>query len=362
MFGSQVLDVLIGLFTLYLILSVMVSGFNEVMSGLLNSRGAMLMSFIQQSLGTHASKLSDYMVYDPDENKIPRLLNFIFGFPGLSQLRNRWSLPTRIEPDQFTQAFMEVVMQLEHQSLAQRLVDAPDKIDAVTTSVIESINKLKDRQLKNRLLQLVKNTSDSAKSAAAEAQLTVADAEKYAQNLRQQVEQQVTNWYQAQMDRLKELYTRNIKFVIFAIGLSIAFFLNIDSIKITNELLINPTLREAIVAQSQGLVENGTILDENNLQYIYDQLGNLGLSIGWTNFGQEISVMKIVGILITAFAVSQGAPFWFDLLNKVTNLKWGAKTPAEAAPTSSGTPVPPAAVLPASTTNSTSPATPSADS
>ena len=27
--------------------------------------------------------------------------------------------------------------------------------------------------------------------------------------------------------------------------------------------------------------------------------------------------MKIIGIFLTGLAVSQGAPFWFDLLNKI---------------------------------------------
>jgi hypothetical protein len=53
------------------------------------------------------------------------------------------------------------------------------------------------------------------------------------------------------------------------------------------------------------------------------------LPIGWTGWDANVDdprrmpdtvmawVLKIVGVLLTAFAVSQGAPFWFDLLNKV---------------------------------------------
>lgn len=40
-------------------------------------------------------------------------------------------------------------------------------------------------------------------------------------------------------------------------------------------------------------------------------------------------LLRIAGILITALAVSQGAPFWFDLLQKAVNLRLsGAKPPA----------------------------------
>jgi hypothetical protein len=30
---------------------------------------------------------------------------------------------------------------------------------------------------------------------------------------------------------------------------------------------------------------------------------------------------KILGLLVTGFALSLGAPFWFDLLGKVSNLR-----------------------------------------
>jgi len=32
-------------------------------------------------------------------------------------------------------------------------------------------------------------------------------------------------------------------------------------------------------------------------------------------------LFKVVGLLLTAFAVSQGAPFWFDTLNKLVNVR-----------------------------------------
>jgi hypothetical protein len=39
-------------------------------------------------------------------------------------------------------------------------------------------------------------------------------------------------------------------------------------------------------------------------------------------------ISKIIGILITTFAVSLGSPFWFDVLNRVVNLRTtGAKPP-----------------------------------
>ena len=38
---------------------------------------------------------------------------------------------------------------------------------------------------------------------------------------------------------------------------------------------------------------------------------------------------KVAGWLLTAFAVSLGAPFWFDLLNRFINLRVSGKAPEE---------------------------------
>ena len=37
--------------------------------------------------------------------------------------------------------------------------------------------------------------------------------------------------------------------------------------------------------------------------------------------------MKLAGLLVTAGALSLGAPFWFDLLNKLVNLRAAGKKP-----------------------------------
>jgi hypothetical protein len=83
------------------------------------------------------------------------------------------------------------------------------------------------------------------------------------------------------------------------------------------------------------------------------QLDQLGLPVGWvrdayeTKDGQTVLtnaadprrypddpwgwVLKAIGIAITALAVSQGAPFWFDLLNKIIVIRSTVK-PSEKSP------------------------------
>jgi hypothetical protein len=38
---------------------------------------------------------------------------------------------------------------------------------------------------------------------------------------------------------------------------------------------------------------------------------------------------KLLGLILTAIAVSLGAPFWFDLLNKIINIRSAGRAPDE---------------------------------
>lgn len=42
--------------------------------------------------------------------------------------------------------------------------------------------------------------------------------------------------------------------------------------------------------------------------------------------------LKLLGLVLTVAAISQGAPFWFDLLNRVTNLRASGRPPARKEP------------------------------
>jgi hypothetical protein len=51
--------------------------------------------------------------------------------------------------------------------------------------------------------------------------------------------------------------------------------------------------------------------------------------------------VKILGLLVTVLAISLGAPFWFDLLNRLVNLRSTGKPPDPRRPEPPPTPAPP---------------------
>jgi hypothetical protein len=81
---------------------------------------------------------------------------------------------------------------------------------------------------------------------------------------------------------------------------------------------------------------------ESQFKDIEDRLGKLGLPIGWdaasaahpeaTGISLLVKVLTwstAFGWLLTALAGSLGAPFWFDLLKQVSNLRAAGPNPAE---------------------------------
>jgi hypothetical protein len=76
------------------------------------------------------------------------------------------------------------------------------------------------------------------------------------------------------------------------------------------------------------------------LQYLQENLAGLGLPIGWTfppqatigqifsTIGHTVGSWAFLGWVLTAAALSFGAPFWFELLLKVVNIRNVIRKPA----------------------------------
>ena len=142
------------------------------------------------------------------------------------------------------------------------------------------------------------------------------------------------HWYDDAMDRVSSWYKRSTQMILFLIGLAFAVVINVDTIAVTRYLSHDSAAREAIVARAQAAVADTAYLARSYAQAKAD-LDSLKLPIGW-----EAAIVanrpwytRILGWLITALAVTMGAPFWFDLLNKVTAVRSAVKPTPKAAAT-----------------------------
>lgn len=147
------------------------------------------------------------------------------------------------------------------------------------------------------------------------------------------VRKQIQTWYDNSMERVTGWYKTQTQLMLLVIGLVLAIGMNIDTISIANSLLQNPAIRSTANELAAKVTGPG---DPALASY----LSQLNVPMGWPDpyLTTHPSIVpdfawwlnKLVGLLITAFAVSQGAPFWFDMLNKVTNLRNGGTRPETA--------------------------------
>jgi hypothetical protein len=159
----------------------------------------------------------------------------------------------------------------------------------------------------------------------------------------------IEGWFNASMDRLSGWYKRRTQVIIFCLGLVFAAAFNIDTIQVVNQLSRDDALRAALVSAAENAQRTGVPPGsdagsaEERFQTQMTVLGNLGLPLGWSpKQKQDTSkqgasppkkatladirqppetfmgwVLKVLGLLLTGLAVSLGAPFWFDILNKI---------------------------------------------
>lgn len=165
------------------------------------------------------------------------------------------------------------------------------------------------------------------------------------------------------MTRATGWYKRYNRAILFYIGLGIAVSFNVDTIAITKKLAKDPELREQLLQQTEiYIATNREFADykkdtDTNEQIVKDyeyllnkqkelldsannllknDIGSLNAVLG-LGYGQiekkkllsfmvpKISFTNMIGLLLTAMAISLGAPFWFDLLNKLMKLRNSAK-------------------------------------
>lgn len=164
------------------------------------------------------------------------------------------------------------------------------------------------------------------------------------------------HWYDAQMDRVSGWYKRWAKrwIIVVAAGLCLAF--NIDAYAIASTLYRDPALRAAVVGQvqqgEQCAAQPGQPQDQTAcVRDLVKAIDGTGRALWWPEGcpaspsacvlrpgddpaqppGVSAWLLKLLGLAVTTAAAAMGAPFWFDALNKLVNLRSTGRRPPPAA-------------------------------
>jgi len=113
---------------------------------------------------------------------------------------------------------------------------------------------------------------------------------------------------------------------VLSIGITVLF--GTDSIQLAKTLWANAELRALAVAKAEmAAAQEGSAASIDDL---VQELSDLTIKIGWWQTERPAAgatamdwvlfiVLKILGLGLTAAAVSQGSSFWYDLLKKITS-------------------------------------------
>jgi hypothetical protein len=152
----------------------------------------------------------------------------------------------------------------------------------------------------------------------------------------------VEDWYDEAMDRVSGWYKRQTQLIVLAVALVIVAAFNADTITISNALSRDDALRAAAVAAAEQRVQSEDVEFGSSIREVQNELESLNLPIGWVRASDDFSdprevptsfsgwMSKILGLFVTALAVSLGAPFWFDALSKIVNLRGSGRVPRRA--------------------------------
>ncbi|PTB96188.1 hypothetical protein C9994_08405 [Marivirga lumbricoides] len=152
-------------------------------------------------------------------------------------------------------------------------------------------------------------------------------------------EYKLQNWFEEYSERFTGWYKRKISLLIFVVGLLLAVCFNVDTIKIARDLSENEQMRNTVLAAATNFYETHKdsefedipfnevkkeLANYNSFLSCPDDLNECSCYASWLDKFHK-AFMSFLGYLITAFAISLGGPFWFDVLNKLIKLRTSIK-------------------------------------
>lgn len=315
MFGSNVIDILIGLIVVFLSVGLAVSAGTEVVSHWLSMRPKQLKKALIGMLengSASGTKIED--------------VHWFFDQTLLRSMADSGKkFPSYMDPKTFSEAIL----------LAIDKDFAGKKADELTTSLEQSLNALPVTEGAKELIRSYIRQSQG-------------DVDQFRKLLE--------GWFDRVMDRASGWYKRNVAIISLIFAAVIAVSANIDSLAIARALHGSDTLRAKMLdvadrmakqappaapaAVATGAAPTGTAPPNptppadtdiekskaqlRSLREDFDSIQRAGLPLGWD--GQQPKdwggwLTKAVGWLITICAATLGAPFWFDMLSKIVNIR-----------------------------------------
>jgi hypothetical protein len=327
---SLIIQIIISVVVVYLIFSVIVYVVVEFISAQLQLRGKTLRNAIFKLLAD--KELGNY------------LAEKVYNHPQVTKLKKDSKLPSYIPANNVAIALIDSVKEkTPSQTVAQ--------MEAAYQQFRNGLGNLPEGDFKV-LLKSVTEHTDKLQSLTAS----------------------IEQWYNDYMDRVTGWYKKNIRLIVLIVGAIVTMVFNVDSIQLIKVATTDPDTRARMNALADQIIQDSAMVttlvteQRNNPLYYNDyvndssiqeasfaeevsedsvamvdaetrmqQLKNLNqlvyewqLPVGWQIHKTHSWIFIVVGWILTTLALSFGAPFWFDLLKRLVNIRnAGLKPSAE---------------------------------
>ena len=314
MWGSLVLDVALGLILVYLLVALAASAANEILAARFDRRAAYLGRGLQSLLGDESFKLPD-----PVTGEAKSLHALFMAHPLMRSMKEDGTEPSYLPPAMFAKILIDLLS-----------TGVRPNLDTIR----QTLEKMPPGSALRRVLLLWLEGSGNQLEA---------------------FQAGLSTWFDHSMTRVSAWYKRNTQLTILAICAVLSGMLNTDTLAVARYLALDSDARALVAERARAVVEKtdreaavlatSEELDaKTRLSKSLDDLGALVFPLGWQGHVPSDApgwFSRVLGLLITCLAASLGAPFWFDILNKVANVRSVGKSPNERAQSTEGKGAPP---------------------
>lgn len=299
------IDVLIGLVTVILVASMCVTVLTQAVTSILNSRGKALkqgiMDLLQQIHPGFAAEVTD------------KIATAVLTHPLIRE--GNKTLGTVVHREELTKILLELATADTPQSLA--VTAKKDLRDALAQNGIDNPEQ-KIKEIRTAALELEKSHPELANDVRHNlAILQTASSDFVAK---------VHGWFDQTIDRTSARFTTNARWWTLLNAVLVALFLQMDTMMILNRLTVDDGLRAAMVQQAQTITtvgadpekkktaekETADLVSRNGLVWIPESIGQWKSRWDWN---------RLPGILISMLLLNLGAPFWFNSLKNLLQLR-----------------------------------------
>ena len=297
-----IVEVVIGLSFLFFLLSIVASAVNEAIAGIWKVRARNLEKGIRNLLtgSTRSDGVPETAGSTATEEQLPPIVQALYEHALVSGVGKDDAKPSYLSSRSFRNALLDITGLLEATEVP---AEDPIPVEQIRARVDARLDGIENKHLRDALTTIWRSV------------------ERDATEFRAGVER----WFDRGMERVSGWYKRWSQVALFVIGLGLAIAINASALNVADHLWKDDGLRQGLVVQ----LENPT--EEVSGPEALDRLEELAFPVGWEDPNRPDGwkwPVFVLGWLLTAVAVTFGAPFWFDLLGKVSNLRAAGPRPA----------------------------------